>query len=60
MFHNKINTSLFLETAKFMQSSGLLAAGYDLITLGGIVRRSVAITATVVHTGSLTSPRVRY
>jgi hypothetical protein len=58
MFHNKINTSLFLETAKFMQSSGLLAAGYDLITLGGIVRRSVAITA--VHTGSLTSPRVRY
>jgi hypothetical protein len=36
MFHNKINTSLFLETAKFMKSSGLLAAGYDLITLGGI------------------------
>ena len=35
-FHNKINTSLFLETARFMKQSGLLAAGYDLVTLGGI------------------------
>ena len=35
-FHNKINTSLFVETATFMKDSGLLAAGYDLVTLGGI------------------------
>ena len=35
-FHNRINTSLFLETAQFMKSSGLLDAGYDLVTLGGI------------------------
>lgn len=35
-FHNKINTSLFIETAKFMKSSGLLDAGYEYVTLGGI------------------------
>jgi hypothetical protein len=35
-FHNRINTSLFLDTAKFMKSSGLLAAGYNYVTLGGI------------------------
>ena len=35
-FHNKINTSLFIETATFLKKSGLLAAGYDLVTLGGI------------------------
>lgn len=35
-FHNKINASLFIDTAKFMKSSGLLAAGYNYVTLGGI------------------------
>ena len=35
-FHNRINTSLFKDTATFMKSSGLLAAGYDFVTLGGI------------------------
>lgn len=35
-FHNKINSSLFIDTAKFMKSSGLLAAGYHYVTLGGI------------------------
>jgi hypothetical protein len=35
-FHNEINSSLFLETAQFMKESGLLAAGYTYITLGGI------------------------
>ena len=31
MFHNRINTSLFHETAQFMKSSGLLDSGYDLV-----------------------------
>ena len=35
-FHNKINSSLFRDTAKFMKDSGLQAAGYNYITLGGI------------------------
>ena len=35
-FHNKINSSLFLDTARFMKSSGLLDAGYTYVTLGGI------------------------
>ena len=33
---NKINSSLFLDTARFMKSSGLLDAGYTYVTLGGI------------------------
>ena len=35
-FQNKINASLFRDTAKFMKDSGLLDAGYIYITLGGI------------------------
>ena len=37
-FHNRINASLFLGTAAFMKSAGLLGAGYNYVTLGGIVR----------------------
>jgi hypothetical protein len=35
-FANNINASLFRETAAFMKESGLLAAGYTYVTLGGI------------------------
>ncbi len=35
-FHNNINASLFRDTAAFMKESGLLAAGYTYVTLGGI------------------------
>ena len=35
-FANNINASLFRETATFMKQSGLLAAGYNYVTLGGI------------------------
>ena len=35
-FANNINSSLFRETASCMKDSGLLAAGYTYVTLGGI------------------------
>merc|ERR1719272_555695 len=35
-FHNNINSSLFIDTARFMKDNGFLAAGYNYITLGGI------------------------
>ena len=35
-FHNRINSSLFLDTATFMKQNGLLDAGYNYVTLGGI------------------------
>ena len=35
-WQNRINASIFHETAAFMRQSGLLAAGYKYITLGGI------------------------
>lgn len=35
-FHNKINASIFHDTAKFMKDNGFLEAGYNYITLGGI------------------------
>jgi hypothetical protein len=35
-FHNRINSSLFRDTAKFMKAHGFLAAGYNYVTLGGI------------------------
>ena len=33
---NDINASIFLDTAAFMNASGLLAAGFNYLTLGGI------------------------
>jgi hypothetical protein len=35
-WQNRINASIFRETAAFMRESGLLAAGYEYVTLGGI------------------------
>jgi hypothetical protein len=35
-FANNFNTSLFMETSKFMKDKGFLAAGYNYMTLGGI------------------------
>ena len=35
-FHNAFNASLTLEVAHFLRDSGLLAAGYEYITLGGM------------------------
>ena len=35
-FHNKFNSSLFLETSKFMTEKGFSAASYNYMTLGGI------------------------
>jgi hypothetical protein len=35
-FHNNFNSSLFLQTSKFMKDKGFLAAGYNYMTLGGI------------------------
>jgi hypothetical protein len=35
-WQNRINASTFRETALFMRDSGLLAAGYEFVTLGGI------------------------
>ena len=35
-FHNNFNSSIFLETSKFMKEKGFLAAGYNYMTLGGI------------------------
>ena len=35
-WQNRINASIFRETAEFMRTSGLLAAGYEYVTLGGI------------------------
>ena len=35
-FHNNFNSSIFLETSTFMKEKGLLSAGYNYMTLGGI------------------------
>ena len=35
-FHNEFNASLTLEIAHFLRDSGLLAAGFEYITLGGM------------------------
>ena len=35
-WQNRINSSIFRETAQFMRDSGLLAAGFEYVTLGGI------------------------
>ena len=35
-WHNNINASIFHGTATFMKESGLLTAGYNYVTLGGI------------------------
>ena len=62
-FHNNINTSLFRDTAASMKESGLLAAGYNYVTLGGIgkeagdrhpkVRRGVLIGAGAKILGNI-------
>lgn len=35
-FHNDFNASLAIEVAHFLKDSGLLAAGFDYLTLGGM------------------------